>query len=106
MPEIQRRTHRLVASDQMIGLREPDDPRGDQCHGRVAEVTEQRLQPATARDHVGVQERDIAGLAGGEAGIAGRGRTLALRVPQNLDVGVHPGEIFAPDRRSTIRRPR
>ena len=32
--EIQRRAHCLVAGDRIVGVRQADDPRGDQRHGR------------------------------------------------------------------------
>ena len=40
LTEIQRRTHRLVARDRIVGVRQADDPRGNQRHGRIAEVAE------------------------------------------------------------------
>ena len=83
----------------MIGLREPDNSRGDQCHGGVAEMTQQSLQPAAARHDIGVHEGDEAGVARGQAGITGCGGTSALRVPHDLDVAMRTCEVFLLDRR-------
>ena len=90
----------------MVGLRQPDDSWSNQCHGGVAEMTEQSLEPAAARNDVGVQEGDEARLARGKTGITRRCRTLALRMTQNLDAGVRPREVVVLESVSTSRRQR
>ena len=97
----------------MVGLRQSDDSRGNQRHGRVAEVTEQSFQPAAARNDIGVQEGDETRLARGQAGVTGRGRTSALRMPQHLDVRMCAPEksstrigVDDPSSTMTIRKPR
>jgi len=96
----------------VVGLRQADDSRGNQCHGGVAEVTQQRFQPTAARHDVGVQEGDEARLTPGQTAVTRRGRTSALRVPKHLDVRMPPAKsscligVDEPSSTTTIRKPR
>jgi hypothetical protein len=49
-------------------------------------VAQQRLEPAAARHHIGVEERHVLGRARGQAGVARRGRPLVASVTQDLHV--------------------
>ena len=88
-----------------------DDPRRHQRHGGIAEVPEQGLEPAAPGHHVGVQERDEVGVAGGQPGVARGGRPL-LRVAQHPDVAVQAREVATgtgvaePSSTTTTRMPR
>ena len=60
-------------------------------------MTEQGFQPAPPGRDIGVHERDEVGVAGGQPGVAGRRRTLAVGVAQHLDVAVRADEVFRLD---------
>jgi hypothetical protein len=91
--EVQRGSHGLVARHQVLRLAQADDSRCDQRDRRITEVAEQRLQPPAPRHHIGVQERDVVGVARSHAGVAGGGGTLAAVVPQDLNIAVHLREV-------------
>ncbi len=113
LPEVQRRAHCLVASYHVVGLRQADDSRGNQCHGGVAEVTQQRFQPTAARHDVGVQEGDEVRLTRGQAAITRRRQDLSLCACRSTSMSECPPAksscligVDEPSSTTTIRKPR
>ena len=81
--EVQRRADGLVGRQPAHDRGQRHDPRRREPDGRVGEASEQRVEPAGLGHDVGVDERDERRVRGGEAGVAGGGRTTRGRVPQH-----------------------
>ena len=99
LPEVQRGAHRLVTGHQAVRLRQVHYARCHQSHCGIAEVAEQRLEPATPGNHIGVEESDEVGGTHGQAGVTRGGGPLAAGMAKHLDVAVHALEVRVLDRR-------
>ena len=83
----------------MLSLwRKSDDPRCDEGHRGVGEMSQQRFEPAAPRHYIGVQERDEVGGAGREPGVSGGGGPFGLGMPDHLDLTARALEVGLPHR--------
>ena len=80
---IQRRPHVLVPVEPAgLGRGQADHPGRGQRQGGIAELGQQRAQPARFRPHVGVAESDVPGPGVAKPGVTGRRGSLVVRMSE------------------------